>query len=176
MDIYAGDGHYHAAAAHDPYKNGKKYPVQHFYALDLRSHALKQLTQADVSGKRKKEHDMRALKRLKINELRQNAKTGKKVLYIWDKAGIDFLQWEKWKRSGLYFISREKSNMEFLKMADLNYDKTDRINSGIQAYELVGANCGIAFRRIIYKCPISGEIYKFITNLTQVPPGLIAYL
>lgn len=37
--IYAGDGHYHAAAVHDKKKDGKKYPVQHFYSVDLRTNA-----------------------------------------------------------------------------------------------------------------------------------------
>jgi hypothetical protein len=40
-DIYAGDGHYHAAACHDVKKSGKKYPIQHFYCADLRTHALR---------------------------------------------------------------------------------------------------------------------------------------
>ena len=27
-----------------------------------------------------------------------------------------------------------------------------------------------------YKCPISGKTYGFVTSLSNVPPGLIAYL
>ena len=49
-DIYAGDGHYHAAAVHDVKKSGKKYPTQHFYSVDLRTHALRHLTLADTSA------------------------------------------------------------------------------------------------------------------------------
>jgi len=64
FDIYAGDGHYHSAAAHDVRKAGKKYPTQHFYAVDLRNHTLTHLTLADTSGSRKREHDIHALKRL----------------------------------------------------------------------------------------------------------------
>ena len=112
FDIYAGDGHYHRAAAYDQRKQGKKYPVQHFYAINLRSKSLSHLTLADSSGQRKKEHNIRALKRLSIEALRQNAKKGEKVVYVWDKAGTDFMQWFKWKHSaGIYFISREKENM-----------------------------------------------------------------
>ncbi len=85
-DIYAGDGHYHNAAAHDPKKQGKKYPTQHFYSINFRSKSLSHLTLADTSGQRKREHDARALKRLTIQELRQSAKKGRKVLYVWDKA------------------------------------------------------------------------------------------
>lgn len=53
FDIFACDGHYHAAAAHDIKKNDKKYPTQHFYAVNLRNQALSHLTLADTSGNRK---------------------------------------------------------------------------------------------------------------------------
>lgn len=176
-DIYAGDGHYHAAAAHDIRKSGKKYPTQHFYSVDLRTHALRQLTLADTSGNRKREYDTRALKRLDIETLRQSAPKGRKVIYVWDKAGIDFSQWFKWKHAGgIYFISREKKNMELMVMADLEYDLNDPINAGVSRYELVGCSAGVAIQRVVYKCPLSGNTYRFVTNLSHIPPGLIAYL
>ncbi len=34
----------------------------------------------------------------------------------------------------------------------------------------------LTVHRVVYKCPISGETYGFVTSLTNVPPGLIAYL
>ena len=176
-DIYAGDGHYHAAAVHDVKKSGKKYSTQHFYSVDLRTHALRHLTLADTSGIRKREHDTRALKRLDIETLRQSAPKGRKVVYVWDRAGIDFFQWFKWKHTGgIYFVSREKKNMELMVMAELGYDKKDPINAGVQSYELVGCSAGVTVHRVVYKCPISGETYGFVTSLTNVPPGLIAYL
>jgi hypothetical protein len=158
-------------------KLGKKYPTQHFYAVDLRTHALRHLALADTSGIRKREHDTRALKRLDIETLRQSASKGRKVVYVWDKAGIDFLQWFKWKHAGgIYFVSREKKNMALMVMAELGYDKKDPINAGVQSYELVGCSAGVTVHRVVYKCPISGETYSFVTSLTNVPPGLIAYL
>jgi hypothetical protein len=176
-DIYAGDGHYHAAAVHDVKKAGKKYPTQHFYSVDLRTHALKHLTLADTSGTRKREHDTRALKRLDIKTLRQSAAKGRKVVYVWDKAGIDFFQWFKWKHAGgIYFVSREKKNMDLMVMAELFYDKKDPINAGVKSYELVGCSAGVTVLRVVYECPISGETYSFVTSLTNIPPGLIAYL
>jgi hypothetical protein len=36
--VFAGDGHFHAAAAHDELTNGVKYATSHFYALNLRHH------------------------------------------------------------------------------------------------------------------------------------------
>jgi hypothetical protein len=176
-DIHAGDGHYHAAAVHDVRKNDKKYPTQHFYSVDLRTHALKHLTLADTSGSRKREHDTRALKRLDIETLRQSAPKGRKVIYVWDRAGIDFFQWFKWKHlGGIYFISREKKNMDLMVMGDMGYDKKDPVNAGVQSYQLVGCSAGVTMRRVEYKCPISGDRYCFVTSLSNVPPGLIAYL
>jgi hypothetical protein len=72
--------------------------------------------------------------------------------------------------------SREKKNMELMIMAELGYDKKDPINAGVQNYELVGCSAGVTVHRVVYKCPISGETYSFVTSLTNVPPGLIAYL
>jgi len=174
--IYAGDGHYHAAAVHDTKKSGKKYPTQHFYSVDLRTLALRHLTLADTSGTRKREHDSRALKRLDIETLRQSAPKGQKVLYVWDRACIDFVQWFKWKHAGgIYFISREKRNMESMVIAELGFDKEESINVGVESYELIGCS-GVSMQRVVYKCPVSGERYNFITSVSHLPPGLIAYL
>lgn len=40
FDVYAGDGHYHEAAAHDPRhgENQVKVAVPHFFSLNLRTH------------------------------------------------------------------------------------------------------------------------------------------
>jgi hypothetical protein len=176
-DIFAGDGHYHAAAAHDLKKTGKKYATQHFYAVDLRNQFFNHLTVADTSGNRKKEHDIRALKRLDKDTLRQSAPKGKKVLYVWDKAGIDFMQWFKWKHSaGIYFISREKENMDLIMMGHMPFDRQDPINAGVLSYDYVGCSAGVSMFRVKYQCPVSGKRFNFVTNLSNISPGLIAYL
>jgi len=70
VDVYAGDGHYHASAAHDQPIKGKRRAVGHFYTLNLRSHGFSHLTAADLQGGRKKsEHDMHALKRMSTEQL-----------------------------------------------------------------------------------------------------------
>ena len=109
FDVCAGDGHFHGAAAHDPRDagDGTRYAVGHFFSLNLRTHALGHLSIADQI-ERKKEPDMRALKRLSVEALRQGAARGRKVIMAWDRAGIDFRQWHEWKHTGgIYFLSRE---------------------------------------------------------------------
>ena len=176
-DIHAGDGHYHSSAVHDIRKDGKKHATQHFYSVDLRCHALRHLTVADTSGTRKREHDTRALKRLEIDTLRQSAPKGRKVIYVWDRAGIDFFQWFKWKHlGGIYFISREKKNMEPMVIGEMYYDKKNPINRGVQKFQIIGCSAGVMMHRVVFKCPITGDAFNFVTSLRDIPPGLIAYL
>ena len=82
---------------------------------------------------------MRGLKRLEIATLRQGAPKGRKVLHVWDRAGIDFRQWYKWKQgSGIYLLSRCKTNMALLPCGKLPFDGADAINAGVLRDELVG--------------------------------------
>ena len=177
FDIYAGDGHFHAAAAHDPRADDdKKYAVSHLYTLNLRSHALGQLCVADQDN-RKKEHEMRALKRQAIEALRQGARAGRKVLYIWDKAGIDFVQWAQWKRSGIYFISLAKDNMVLIVTGNRKFDRDNPVNFGVLKDELVAtSSAGILVRRVTYKDPATQEIFEVITSEMSIEPGLIVQL
>jgi Transposase DDE domain len=173
FDLYAGDGHWHAAAAHDVRWDGAKAPVGHFYALDLRRHTLRHL----AVGTGQKEHDMHALKRLVAAALRQHAPTGRKVLYVWDKAGIDFPAWHRWKQGlGVYFVSLEKQNMALDVMGLPTWDRADPVNAGIQSVELVAGQAGVLVRRIRYVEPVSGEEFVFLTNELTIRPGLIAFL
>lgn len=193
FDIYAGDGHFIAAASHDkaaprksPAKDkpvgrtaaftATKYATGHLYSLDLRSHGMTHLTVSDQI-ERKKEHDMRALKRQDIQSLRQGAATGRKVLYIWDRAGIDFRQWFQWKQRGVYFLSREKENMTLQTLGIHPFDGGDPINRGVIADELVGTSVNVTLRRVTYQDPETGTVYIYLTNLPPgVPPGIVALL
>ena len=65
--------------------------------------------------------------------------------------------------------------MDLMVMAELDYNRKDPINFGVCSYELVGCSAGVSMHRVVYKCPLSKETYSFVTSLTNVPPGLIAY-
>ena len=180
FDVHAGDGHSHVHAVHDPADSkGDKHAVGHLYSRNLRSGTLSHLTVNDQLA-RKKEHDMRALKRQTIDTLRQGAGKGRKVLYVWDRAGIDFNQWHKWKQgSGIYMLSRCKANMALIKCGDLPFDRDDPVNAGVQADELVGsATGGVLMRRVRFLDVLTGITYEYLTNLLEssVAPGVLAHL
>ena len=173
FDLYAGDGHWHGAAAHDAPIDGAKRAVGHFYALELRHHTLRHLDLA----RGKKEHAMHLLKRQSIDALRQGAAKGRKVIDVWDKAGIDFRAWYQWKQAGgVYFISLEKANMSLDVVGIQAWDRNDPVNAGILRVELVAGCAGVLIRRVTYVEPVHGETLSFLTSEMTLRPGLIAFL
>ena len=178
FDIYAADGHWHSAASHDrrPSAESPKSSCGHFYALDLRRGLLHHITGAD-EVEREHEHDMRALKRQTIEALRRGAPKGRKVLYVYDRAGIDFKAWEKWKQTGgIYFLSREKENMALSVIKNLDWDRLDERNAGVKSDEMCVSSSGVRVRRVTFEDPVSQTVHVFITSEMTLPPGIIAEL
>ena len=84
--------------------------MDHFYALDLRRHALRHL----ADGEGLQEHDMSALKSIKPKCLRQEISQGTRVLIFYDKAGMGFDCWDRCRReSAVFLLIRVKENMSF---------------------------------------------------------------
>lgn len=193
FDLFASDGIYIEWACHDEKfekadknplvkrkdaHNGTKRSCQNFFSFNLRTQTIRHLTVAQIGGERQKEHDMHALKRLSLDELRFGAKKGRKVLYVYDKAGVDIPQWDIWKKQGgIYFLSREKEKQLLDRVEHKPFDKLDPINYGIISDESVENIHGAPCRRVTYRCAISGNTFIFLTNLPySIRPGLIALL
>lgn len=176
FDVYAGDGHWHAAATHDACRGGKKRAVGHLYGLNLRYNALIHLQMADES--KLHENDITALKRTDIKVLRQGAPKGRSVLWVWDKAGIDFQQWYRWKHgSGIYFLSLEKENMKLEEICEYSWDREDAVNHGVVSDHETATSQHVSVRKVVYINPVDGKKFVFITNLpNRIPPGAIAQL
>ncbi|MFA7235157.1 MAG: hypothetical protein WC076_13715 [Terrimicrobiaceae bacterium] len=94
---------------------------------------------------------MRALKRQPIEALRRGAPKGRKGLYVYDRAGIDFKAWEKWKQTGgIYFLSREKENTALGVMKNLDWDRLDERNAGVQSDDLCESSSGVRVRSVTF--------------------------
>ena len=176
FDLHAGDGHYHKAAAHDKPIGDSKRPVGHFFMFDLRTSALHHLELAETGGTRKGEHDMHVLKRTDIKTLRLGSGKGRKVMFVWDKAAIDFRFWRHAKQNGIYFISREKDNMRLGTIGINAFDKADPRNQGVISDELVSTSTGVCLRRVVYHDPVGDVTYAYLTSELNIPPGLVALL
>jgi hypothetical protein len=180
FDVHAADGHFHAHAAHDPADaDGKKHAMGHLFMRNLRTGMMSHLTACDQVA-RKKEHDVRALKRTSPKALRQGASKGRKVLLAYDRAIIDFRLLHEWKQgSGIYVVTRCKENLALIKCGHLPFDRADAINAGVMDDELVGTGtAGLLMRRITFHDVLGGRTFEFLTNLndSSVPPGLLAFV
>jgi hypothetical protein len=172
-ECFAADGHWHKAAAHDPRHNDTKMAVGHFYSLNLRHHTLRHL----AAGAGLHEHDMSALKRIKPKGLRQSVPKGKRVLIIYDKAGVGLDYWKRCRHEcAVYFLSRVKENMKLKWEADTSWDAKAPRNRGIKSDWLVVSTDGHRLRLIRYCDPQSGEVYDFLTNEMDLAPGILAEL
>jgi hypothetical protein len=172
-ECFAQDGHWHKAAAHDPRHEGSKMAVGHFYSLNLRTHTLRHL----AAGQGLHEHDMSALKRIKPKGLRQGVPQGKRVLIIYDKAGIDFGYWKRCRQEcAVYFLSRVKENMVFDWIASVPWDRSDARNHGVTEDRRVLTREGHLLRIVYYTDPQTGEKYEFLTNELDLPAGVIVEL
>jgi hypothetical protein len=175
FDLYAGDGHYLEHATHDPLIGETHWATGHFFALNLKSQSLFPLVLAD-RGERKKENDLRALKRQSVALLRQGAGKGRKVLWVWDKAGVDFGFWQERKAVGIYFLSLRKEGMCLELETGRVIDFTQPINQGVTADRVVTDRRGIRVREITYCDPRDGAVYVYLTSEMTLEPGLLALL
>lgn len=169
FDIYAGDGHYLQAASFDEKKRGTKWAVGHFFRLNLRNHHLDYIALEKPDQGKVKKHDAKILQEASAELLRNGASKGRKVIYAWDRAGIDYSHWAKRKNNnGIYFISVEKKNSAAEQISDNLFDAQDPRNEGIIQDVYIGAG-GHQMRRIVYQDPRNGKTYTYITNELTLP-------
>ena len=183
--LFAGDGHYHKAAAFDEKRKAdtssraaSKTATGHFFTLDLRTHHLDHLDLAQPEDGKKNEHDMKMLKRQDLNTLRANARSGQKVFYLWDRACIDYKFWNQAKsQKGAYFATLAKSNSVTNVIRTLQeIDYTDPRNEGIHSDDLVETSQGYEVRRVKYTDPRDGTQYTYLTNEKTLPAWIIVLL
>ena len=172
-EIFATDGHWHQAATHDARHDGRKMAVGHFYSLNLRTHLLAHL----AAGRGLHEHDLTALKRVTPRGLRQGVPKGTRVLLIHDKAVVDFDFWKRCRHEcAIYLISRVKENMVYEWTSSHLWDRADSGNHGVTDDRRVTTRDGHRLRIICYTDPLGGQSYEFLTNETDLSPGVIAEL
>jgi hypothetical protein len=177
-ELLGGDGHWHAAAAHDPRSGAKatKHATGHVYLINLRTQAIRHLDLCDPIFKRK-EHDITVIKRATWDALRGGTPKGRPVILVWDRAIIDYRYLQKAKdQAGIYFITRPKSNSNLTRVAYQDIAPT-AVNQGVTSDELVApGSTGRVIRRITWTDPDSGESWPYLTNDLKLSPGLIVLL
>jgi hypothetical protein len=123
------------------------------------------------------EHDMSAIKRVKPKGVRQGVAQGRRVLLVYDKAGIDFAFWKRCRQEcAVYFLSRVKESMVFDWIDSRDWDRADPRNRGVTEDRRVMTREGLLLRIIYYTDPLTGQAFEFLTNEPDLPPGVLVEL
>lgn len=170
---FAVDMHWHNAAAHDERYDGKKAAVGHCFSLQLHDQSVRHL----AVGEGEHEHDMSVLQRLKPKGMRQGVPKGRRILVVYDRAGVDLGFWKRCRHeTAVYFLSRAKSNMVFEWADEHPWDPNDPRNRGVLHDQCVLSREGHRLRLIEYQDPETGREFMFLTNEPDLPPGVLAEL
>jgi hypothetical protein len=170
---FAVDMHWHKAASHDEPYDGRKAAVGHCFSLQLHDQNVRHL----AVGEGQHEHDMSVLQRLTPQGLRQGVPKGRRVLVIYDRAGVDLRFWKRCRHeNAVYFLSRAKLNMIFEWAEERPWDPQDSRNHGVHHDQWVVSREGHRLRLIEYQDAESGREFMFLTNEPDLPPGVLAEL
>ncbi len=175
LEVWAGDGHAMAHATHDPRNAKNAYRAVHgIYRLDQRT-GWGDFTDLVAPTDRGREHEIKTLKDLDMEQLRCGAAKGVKVLMNYDRAIVDFRFAYNLKQSkGIYTITEWKSNFKPLTVIAREIDHTNPVNILVRNDETVFFNNTPGkWRRITADCPDTGEIHVTFTNEMTLSPGAL---
>ncbi|VAW55791.1 hypothetical protein MNBD_GAMMA07-1033 [hydrothermal vent metagenome] len=177
LDAYrveAADGHFIQHACHtEKNSKGKVFAAGFIHALNLRNGLLRPF--CVVTNGTERHQEIPALRDC-IEQRHGKQNTWQKHLYVYDKAVTDFAWWDKQKHNLNFMISVLKENSVATFVEDIQFDKDDKINTGIERY-CVYENKKARFHVIEYRDPETGKLHKFISTLPKsINPGTIAMI
>jgi hypothetical protein len=108
--------------------------------------------------------------------LRQGAGKGRKVIWVWDKAGVDLPFWQDRKASGIYFLSQRKAGMCLELVRENLIDFAQPINQGVTRDRVATDRRGIRVREITFLNPCDGKEHGCLTSEMTLGPGLLVLL
>lgn len=180
FEIFASDGHCLEHACHQKRIDGRYYPDNYIFSLNLRNRMMGFVNLCKPRAGKKRPHEISTLKS-SIENMRMGIKRGigKKIIHAYDPAVVCYEYWQKLKHNGIYIVTREKSNSRPFAEIPLNWDRSNALNNGVLNDEWISSNSTVTqIRRVTYQDPETNRIYKFLTTLTssKVEPGAIALI
>jgi hypothetical protein len=171
-DVFSADGHFIEHPSHVKEQDDRKvYAAGSIYIQNIRNGLIQLLT--PVTDGSTKEHELPHFKQ--AIELTSSTK---KIIWVLDRAYMDYQWWERQKAKGRNIISKTKSNTSVMYCGNLTFDTNDPVNAGVVSDRVGGfSNTRSTMRIIDYIDPETGEEMTFYSTLNRnIRPGLICWL
>lgn len=89
-------------------------------------------------------------------------------IYVFDKGYVNYGIYRKWTDQGAFFVTRLNDNAKYEVIKEIRADAHDFLAGGTildQHIELKAADQPFEARLITYKDPLTGKIFRFLSNL-----------
>ena len=131
-EVFSADGHFIEHPSHLRKQSDRKvYAAGNIYIQNIRNGLVQLLT--SVTDGSAKEHELPHFK-----HAIENTNTTKKIIWVLDRAYLDYRWWEKQKAQGRNIISRAKSNISAMNCGDIPFDADDPVNAGVVGNRIGG--------------------------------------
>lgn len=106
-------------------------------------------------------------------------KVQKGAIYVFDKGYVNYGVYQKWTDQGAFFVTRLNDNAKYGVLRELRADAHDFLAGGTildQHIELKAEDQPFQARLITYKDPLTGKIFRFLSNLFEFQSHTIVLL
>ncbi|WP_297338008.1 IS4 family transposase [Algoriphagus sp.] len=100
-------------------------------------------------------------------------------IYVFDKGYVNYGVYRKWTDQGAYFVTRLNNNAKYEVVREIRAEAHDFLYGGTmldQQIELKADNQSSEARLITYKDPLTGKIFRFLSNLFDFQAHTIVLL
>ncbi|MEM6806509.1 MAG: IS4 family transposase [Bacteroidota bacterium] len=96
-------------------------------------------------------------------------------IYIFDKGYVNYEVWDKWSKSGVFYLTRLNENASYEILTGQQYDIVQYADGGIISDQIIQLGPAKA-RLVTYVDPETSNVLKFVTNLFDCRADTICML
>jgi hypothetical protein len=92
----------------------------------------------------------------------------KGTIYVFDKGYVKYQTWQEWSGNGVYFITRLNDNADYQVLSGQPNHISEYADGGVISDQIIllnPSNITLKARLIFYKDPVSGQVFKFVSNM-----------
>src|SRR5690606_2909421 len=100
-------------------------------------------------------------------------------IYVFDKGYVNYTVYKKWTDQGSFYVTRLNENAKYEVISELRQEAHSFLYAGTILDQLVTLNADgkpLKARLVTYKDPLTGKLFRFVTNLFEFQSQTIVLL